>query len=264
MFLKLSSIFLRLIIFMYVNQFCNVRFGGEVSASFSLSNGVGQGKILAGFAFCFYCYDFYDILKHSGYGCFIDGIYAGVYGYSDDDILLAPTHSALSEMIKLSELYFSSHGLQFSTNPDPKKSKTKCIAWLQKPRPLSQLTLCENPLPWVDSIVHLGITVTNKSDHLESDMKTKKARYVSRNIELNQEFCFSSAETKMTLNDIYNSSWFGSVLYSLYGAEAVKLESSYNRSMKIIMDLPFGTHRGLIEPLSGRRHLRKTLSKRFW
>ena len=85
----------------------------------------------------------------------------------------------------------------------------------------------------MDSIVHLGITVTNKIDHLESDMKTKKARYVSRNIELNQEFSFSSAETKMTINDIYNSSWFGSVLYSLYGAEAVKLESSYNRSIKI-------------------------------
>ena len=67
----------------------------------------------------------------------------------------------------------------------------------------------------------------------------------------------------MTINEVYNSSWFGSVLYNLYGVEAVKLESSYNRSIKIMMNLPFGTHRGLIEPLSGRRHLRKTFSNRF-
>ena len=52
-------------------------------------------------------------------------------------------------------------------------------------------------------------------------------------------------------------------MYKLYGAEAVKLESSYNRSVKIMLDLPIETHRGLIEPLSGRQHLRKTFSQRF-
>ena len=263
MSIKLSPIFLRLIIFMYVQQFSNVRFGGEVSTSFSISNGVGQGKILAGFAYCFYCYDFFDILKNSGYGCFINNVYAGVYGYSDDDILLAPTHSALAGMIKLAESYFSSHGLRFSTDPDPNKSKTKCIAWLKRPRPLAPMKLCGRQLPWVDKVVHLGMTLTNKSDILDTDMNIKKARYVSRNIELNQEFHFASPETKLKINELYNSSWFGSVMYKLYGPEAVKLESAYNRSIKIMMDLPLGTHRGLIEPVSRRRHLKKSLSQRF-
>ena len=120
----------------------------------------------------------FNILKNSGYGCVINNIYAGVYGYSDDDILLAPTHSALTEMIKLAEIYFSKHGLKFSTDPDPKKSKTKCIAWLQTQRPLPMIELCESRLPWVDKIVHLGMTVTNKSDIIESDMNIKKACYV--------------------------------------------------------------------------------------
>ena len=51
-------------------------------------------------------------------------------------------------------------------------------------------------------------------------------------------------------------------MYMLYGTEAVKLESSYNRSVKIMMNLPYETHRGLIEPLSRRLHLRKILLKR--
>ena len=43
----------------------------------------------------------------------------------------------------------------------------------------------------------------------------------------------------------------------------VKLESCFNRSIKIMMDLPFSTHRGLIEPLSERKHIRKTFASRF-
>ena len=260
---KLSPIFLRLIVFMYVNQFSNVSFGGELSSSFTIGNGVGQGKILAGFAFCFYCHEFLDILKNSGYGCFVNGVYAGVYSYSDDDLLLAPSHSALAAMIQLAENYFSTHGLQFSTDPDPKKSKTKCIAWLQKERPLSELKLCGNHLPWVDKITHLGITITNSKNILETDMDIKKARYVARNIELNQEFHFASEVSKLKINDVYNSSWFGSVLYNIYSSETVKLESAYNRSIKVMMDLPFETHRSLIEPVSERRHIRKTFASRF-
>ena len=103
MFGKISHIFLCLIIFMYVNQFSNVRFNSEVSSSFTISNGVGQGKILAGFAYCFYCHDFFVQLERSGLGFTIKGTYAGAYGYSHDYLLLAPTISALRGMLKISE-----------------------------------------------------------------------------------------------------------------------------------------------------------------
>ena len=111
--------------------------------------------------------------------------------------------------------------------------------------------------------MHLGITLTNEKNILASDMGVKKARYISRNIELNQEFHFAAPETKVKINDIYNSSWFGSVLYNLYSIEAVKLESTYNRSIKVMLDLPCQTHRGLIEPISGRKHQRTGFIKRF-
>ena len=91
----------------------------------------------------------------------------------------------------------------------------------------------------------------------------KNAKYVSKNIELNQEFHFSSPKTRVFINDIYNNSWFGSVLWDLFCPSAVQLESSWNRSMKITLDLPYATHRGLIEPLSGTKHLKRILIKRF-
>ena len=70
-------------------------------------------------------------------------------------------------------------------------------------------------------------------------------------------------ETKLLVNDLYNSSWFGSVLWDFYGSAATKIESCYNRTMKVMLGLPLATHRNLIEPVSGRRHLRRALLKRF-
>ena len=86
---------------------------------------------------------------------------------------------------------------------------------------------------------------------------------MTKNIEIKQEFFFSAAETRVEVNIIYNSSWFVSVLWDLFCPAAVRLESSYNRSMKIMMNLPLTTHRELIEPLSGQQHLKTVLIQRF-
>ena len=178
---NLSLVFLRLIIFMYINQYSNVRWNNVISSSFTIGNGVGQGKILAGFAYCYYCFDFFVLLKNSGFGCKINGEYAGVFSYSDDDILLAPSIAALQGMLKIAESYANHHGLKFSTDADPRKSKTKCISWMSSLRPLSKMRLCGNTLPWVDKILHLGNTITNnlpskRYEHQERQIRLKEHR----------------------------------------------------------------------------------------
>ena len=62
--------------------------------------------------------------------------FTGAFGYSDDDIFLAPSVLSLQELLKIAETYCDSHGLKFSTDQIPKKSKTKCIAWLKEDRTL--------------------------------------------------------------------------------------------------------------------------------
>ena len=42
-----------------------------------------------------------------------------------------------------------------------------------------------------------------------------------------------------------------------------KLESTYNKSIKVMFGMPWATHRYLIEPLTGQPHLRKVLIKRY-
>ena len=65
------------------------------------------------------------------------------------------------------------------------------------------------------------------------------------------------------MNNIHNSHFFGSVLWNLFGSGALSIESSYNRSVKVMLDLPWATHRSLIQPLTGEVHVKLVLIKRF-
>ena len=127
----LSAIFVRLLIFVYVEQFANVRWNGQVSTFFSMHNGVRQGAILSAIAYCFYCQELFTLLERNRSGCWINGNYMGLLGYSDDNVCLAPSLKALQDMLKICEDFAESHNLKFSTHPDPIKRKTKTMAFLK-------------------------------------------------------------------------------------------------------------------------------------
>ena len=259
----LSVIFIRLLIFIYTNQFANIRWNNQLSSTFSMTNGVRQGAILSGFAYCFYMNDLFSILRKNKSGCWIRGTFFGIIGYSDDSLLLAPSLDALQEMLHICESYAESHNLRFSTDKNPEKCKTKCMAFLLKNRPLPEMNLCGNPLPWVSSGKHLGITIENKIDGLKADIMIKRAQYIAKNNEINQEFGFSHPRTKIKLNSIYNSHLSGSCLWDLFCKEAIKMEKTWNVSMRLMLDLPRESHRCLIEPLSEITHVKIILIKRF-
>ena len=228
-----------------------------------MTNGVRQGAILSGFAYCFYMNELFSTLRKNKSGCWVKGTFLGILGYSDDSLLLAPSLDSLQEMISVCEEYAASHNLRFSTDKDPKKCKTKCLAFLQKTRPLPSMILCGNPLPWVSSAKHLGITISNKMDGMKTDILIKRASYIDKNNEILQEFGFSHPNTKIKINSIYNSHLTGSCLWDLFGREAVMMENTWNVSMRLMLDVPRETHRYLIEPLSKTKHIKTVLIRRF-
>ena len=259
----ISWIFLRLLIFIYVNQYANVKWNGTYSSMFTLSNGVRQGGVISALLYCFYGNDLFDILRKSGYGCWVNGSFHGIFGYSDDNLLLAPTLFALQQMLYLCEKFASNHNLKFSTDVDPRKCKTKCTAFLKKPSHIGDVWLCGDKLPWVDQFKHLGNTVSNIFPYSEQDVLVKRAQFISKSIELNQEFSFACSRTNVEINRIYNSHFYGSPLWDLLGKSVRSFESTYNQGIKTIFDLPLATHRRLVEPISGHLHVRKTLISRF-
>ena len=130
-----SRIFTRLLSFIYRFQFANVRWNSTVSNIFSLCNGVRQGAVLSGILYCLYSNDLFQILRRKTTGCWVNNSFHGIFGYSDDNWVLAPSISGLQEMLHTIEEYCDSHNLKFSTDSKPEKCKTKCIAFLFKNRP---------------------------------------------------------------------------------------------------------------------------------
>ena len=205
----------------------------------------------------------FEDLRRSGHGCRINGNFYGVFGYSDDTFILAPTLNALQEMLKICEVYAMKHNLRFSTDPNPKKCKTKCLAFLHSRRELKQLILCGTPLPWVSDGVHLGNNFQNKYDGMKQDMSVKRAKYITKNCEIIQEFFFAHPETRLRSNQIFNSHFTGCPIWDIFSKEANMIENTWNRSIRCMFDLPLQTHRYLIEPISDMKHLKFTLMKRF-
>ena len=155
------------------------------------------------------------------------------------------------------------HNLKFSTDPDPNKCKTKCIAFLKTARDIAPLQLCGDPLPWVDHGKHLGIFYQNKMDGLKHDIKVKRAKYIDRNNELIQEYSFAHAKTKFKMNLIFNSHFSGSQVWDLFSPECALMEATWNRSIKLMFDLPLQTHHYFICPISESQHVKHMLIKRF-
>ena len=87
-------------------------------------------------------------------------------------------------MLKICEKYAKDHNLSFSTNANPVKSKTKCIAFGSPLKDLPAMKLCGNDLPWVASGKHLGVKIENKTTgFLCQDIREKRAQFIQRNNE---------------------------------------------------------------------------------
>ena len=166
-------------------------------------------------------------------------------------------------MLDTCEKYANEYNLKFSTDPNPKKCKTKCVAFLHKERPLRKMKLCGNDLNWVPNGKHLGNKIDVDLHGMKKDILEKRARFIGRNAELNQEFSFAHPRTKFKMNQIYNTHFTGSPLWDLFSDEAVKFEKSWNVSVREMFDLPRDTHCYFIEPISEYVHLRSILIKRF-
>ena len=103
-----------------------------------------------------------------------------------------------------------------STHSDMKKCKTKCMAFIKENRPLRHIKVNRKNLPWMDSSKHLGVKVRNVSNGLAQELNKVN--------EVTQEFHYADSSTKIKINNIFNTSFYGSQLWDLFSKEAERLE----------------------------------------
>ena len=124
---KVPSIVVCVLIFIYREQEAWVRWGTLRSATFSISNGTRQDSVLSPALFSVYLDDLIQELCQHGLGCRIAGLWVGAVGFADDLLLMAPSRSSMAKMFQVCELYAQNLNLVFSTDANPKKSKSKTI-----------------------------------------------------------------------------------------------------------------------------------------
>ena len=115
----------------------------------------------------------------------------------------------------------------------------------------------------MDNLKYLGNVVSNQIDGGQLDIKQKMAKYIDRNCNINEEFNFAHPSTKIKINSIFNCHFSGSQTWNLFSKEALTFESTYNRSVKVMAELPFSTHRYLIEAVTDSRHMKIKLIRDY-
>ena len=155
---NIPPVILRLILYIYMNQACFIRWNSVESDWFRVRNGVRQGAILSPSLFCVYLDTLLSKLRDAGIGCHLGDTFLGAFGYADDVTLLSPSREGLQVMLDICENFASSHSMQFSTDSIPSKSKTKCLFFSRSRTPdmIKNVKLNGDSLPWVKSARHLG------------------------------------------------------------------------------------------------------------
>ena len=258
---KVPAIFLRLILVIYLSQYCSVRWDNCQSSNFAVSNGLRQGAVASPIYFNVYLDDLFVKMKDSGFGCLIDDYFYGLFGYADDCALLSPSREGLQVMLDICEKYFLDHGIKISVNAIPDKSKTKCIAFNVSVVP-SMLKLYDLALPWVTSVIHLGHLITSVND-TSADILRNKSIFNTKVHELRQELGDQHPEVFLSLVQTYLTSMYGSNLWDLYHSSADKLYTAWNFLRKNTFNLPYATHRYILYNISEKTHLRVALFRRF-
>jgi hypothetical protein len=185
-----SPIFVRILLFIYKNQTCDVKWNTSYSHRFSVVNGVRQGAVSSPLLFSIYIDGLITILRRSGLGCRIDSFYYGVLGYADDLLLMSASRTGLQAMVSMCEKFAKLRKLKFSTNDDPVKSKTKYLIFskVKSARTnVAPIILNGDPLPWVDSVKHLG-NILDYENSMKKDCITKRGNLVGKVNSLFQDF----------------------------------------------------------------------------
>ena len=102
---KIRAIFLRILLHIYEFQICKVKWGEELSCEFGVKNGVRQGGVTSAIFFAVYIDDLLKILRQSGFGCNINGVFYGAIIYADDILLLSGSRNGLQNLVNLSSRF---------------------------------------------------------------------------------------------------------------------------------------------------------------
>ena len=199
----------------------------------------GRGSVLSPALFSVYMDDLIVRLRRAGVGCHMGGVFCGVVGYADDLLLMTPSRSGMETMLRICEQYAAENNLEFSTDPNPDKSKSKCIfmsGHMKKAQPVN-LQLYGVDLPWIKTATHLGHELSSECN-MEEDMRCKRGAFISKSAEVRESFDFAQPNQILQAVRTYCFDMYGAMTWSLYSDKAKQVFNTWSTCVKLAWGSP--------------------------
>lgn len=246
---KLPAIVVRALLWVYCEQEGCVKLAGRRSSTFKLSNGTRQGSVLSPALWCVYLEDLLTELRNLKLGCYIGGVWMGVCAYADDLLCMAPNRNVLQQMVAVCQRYGRENNLVFSTDPNPSKSKTKCMLVCGRDRVQEYpdpIKLEGYDLPWVETALHLGHTL-HQNGKMDQDAKIRRAIFIDRSVEVREKLSFAEPSEVLRALTVYCCDAYGAMLWPLASHSAQMYFRAWNTAVKLTHNLPRSTFTYLVE-----------------
>ena len=237
---NVCPLIIRIISNMYRLNTGRVRWNGAFSEKFSMSNGVKQGAILSPYLFNLYL-DFLIIeLNNSRVGCYIGNQAVNALSYADDLVLVSPTLQSMKVLLDIAIDY----GNEFSVNFNPDKSFIMFYPFNNNFIPNINMFLNNVKINTVHMCKHLGYFMKSASFIYDFENVLNDI-YVKTNI-LKCNFYNVDTASKIQLFKSHCMSLYGCELWSLHDPFINKLEISWKKSIRSLLNLPYRTRSVLL------------------
>ena len=170
------------LVYWYRNMTCIVKWEGAFSRAFGVPLGIKQGGINSPDFFTCYIDDLIKLIRALGSGCHFYKILVAILLFADDMCLLAPTRSALQNLVNKCADYCE----RFCLNFNPKKSKVMVFSKSKiETGKYYGIYMNGQCIEYVTSIKYLGVTICSNPSFSFSASKDIANFYCSSNAILN-------------------------------------------------------------------------------
>ena len=194
-------------------------------------------------------------LSKLGYGCTLDGVFAGALAYADDVCLLAPSARALNVMLKECHEFSLDYHITFNSK------KSVCIKYGSPVQDYEHIYLGANKIAFCESVKHLGNMFTNKLND-SADCKQKISMFIGQVNKFMCSFSHLNHELLCKLFRTYCNSFYGCILWKYSSSGVTKLCTTWQIAARRVLSLPRCTHRAYLGPLLNMSHIKSTLVAR--
>ena len=236
--------YLRLLMKIYEEQQMRIRWNNSVSEYFTISNSVKQGGVLSLVLFSIYLDQLIAQLRHLGMGCYMNGLFTGVFIYADDITLLAPLRERMVPMLENCGSFALTHDILFNASKIKYMIFNRCESVYMAP-----LYFKNMPINCVHECDLLGIPLSSRRT-TNNVIENEVMKFNMKSNEVISDFKLWPYYIKSKLFTTFCTDAYGCQLWNFESREVHNLYVARRKVVRKLWHLPYITHCNLLHTIN--------------